>query len=167
MICVISPKCSASSLSVGAVINSTVGVAVSAATGESWAQKPQAMCSDLVKLLWKLQGRLLFVFLQDTTSSVNFPSCRVLQRPDKSAVPKNRISLPGSLPCCAPPGVTSDVRSTTSSPSMPPSLTNTPAAFVSSCPNATFPGVQVLDTFDHFDQRCKERPTSLCLVNFV
>ena len=62
MICVTSPKCSASSLSVGAVIDSTVGVASSAATGESWAQKPQAMCSDLVKLLWKLQGRLLFVF---------------------------------------------------------------------------------------------------------
>ena len=100
-----SPKCSASSLSVGAVINSTVGVAVSAATGESWAQKPQAMCSDLVKLHWTLQGRLLF-FLQDTTSSVNPPSCRVLQRPDKSAVPKNRISLLGSLPCCAPPDVT-------------------------------------------------------------
>ena len=105
MICVTSPKCSASSLSVGAVIDSTVGVASSAATGESWAQKPQAMRSDLVKLHWTLQGRLLF-FLQDTTSSVNSPSCRVLQRPDKSAVPKNRISLPGSLPCCAPPDVT-------------------------------------------------------------
>ena len=161
-----SPKCSASSLSVGAVIDSTVGVAASAATGESWAQKPQAMCFDLLKLHWTLQGRLLF-FLQDTTSSVNPPSCRVLQRPDKSAVPKNRISLPGSLPCCAPPDVTSVVRSTTSSPSMPPSLTNTAAPCVSSCLNATVPGVQVLDTFEHFDQCCKEESTSLFLVNFV
>ena len=167
MICVISPKCSASSLSVGAVINSLL-VWLSLLQLVNPGRKSRRQCAlTWLNFFGSCKGACSLFFLQDATSSVNFPSYRVLQRPDKASVPKNRISLPGSLPCCAPPGVTSDVRSTTSSPSMPPSLTNTPAAFVSSCPNATFPGVQVLDTFDHFDQCCKEEPTSLCLVNFV